>query len=226
MKISKITLIALASLGLVASGAIARQYRHYPMAQMPMSEDGMHHGRMHQGGRHHGGMMHDMRVESEFEYLSHMIPHHQEAIDTAQIILERSDRPEMQAFAQEIITVQTAEIEQMETWLSQWYPNQTFDHAYTPMMRDLSGLQGDELDRVFLEDMIMHHMGAVMMSQMLLNRNLVEHEPVRPFAQNIASTQRQEIHQMRVWLQDWFGASTIPNGKIASSGTVSPPAIS
>ncbi|WP_416667108.1 DUF305 domain-containing protein [Egbenema bharatensis] len=212
MQISKIALIALASLGLVASGAIARQYRHYPMDHMPMSGDSVHHGRMHHGRMHHGGMMHDMHVESEFEYLSHMIPHHQEAIDTAQIILERSDRPAMQAFAQEIIAVQTAEIERMETWLSQWYPSQTADYSYTPMMRDLSNLQGDELDRVFLEDMIMHHMGAVMMSQMLLNRNLIEHEPVRPFAQTIASTQRQEIHQMRAWLQDWFGASTIPNG--------------
>ena len=36
------------------------------------------------------------------------------------------------------------------------------------MMRDLSGLSGDRLDRTFLEDMIGHHMAAVTMSQRLL----------------------------------------------------------
>jgi len=47
-----------------------------------------------------------------------MIPHHQEAIDTAQVILARTSRPEMRQFAQNIIQAQTAEIAQMKNWLS------------------------------------------------------------------------------------------------------------
>ncbi|MFM6732039.1 MAG: DUF305 domain-containing protein, partial [Microcystis panniformis] len=54
-------------------------------------------------------------------------------------------------------------------------------------------------------DMIKHHMGAVMMSQMLLNHNLVKHQAVRPFAENIATSQRREIQQMQTWLMAWFG---------------------
>ncbi len=152
-------------------------------------------------------MMQMMQANDEFEFLSLMIPHHEEAIDTAQRVLEYSDRPEMKEFAQDIIDVQTAEIEQMEAWLDAWYPGQETNQTYSPMMRDLSQLAGDDLDQAFLEDMIMHHMGAVMMSQRLVNHGLVEHAEVQPFAQNIANTQRQEIWQMQAWLQDWYGIS-------------------
>ena len=46
------------------------------------------------------------------------------------------------------------------------------------MMRDLEGLQGEVLDKAYIEDMILHHMEAVMVSQQLLSRGLAEHEEV------------------------------------------------
>jgi uncharacterized protein (DUF305 family) len=79
-----------------------------------------------------------------------------------------------------------------------------------PMMGDLSQLSGDALDRAFLEGMIMHHREAVMMAHHLVNHGLVQHQPVQPFAENIARTQRQEISQMQAWLQDWFGVTSMP----------------
>ena len=192
------------------------------LSQRPMHGGGWGEGPMHRGGwrqgprqqgqwqGHQQHMMQMMQANNEFEFLSLMIPHHEEAIDTAQRVLEYSDRPEMREFAQDIIDVQTAEIEQMEVWLGEWYPAQETNLTYTPMMRDLSQLEGDDLDQAFLEDMVMHHMGAVMMSQRLVNHGLVEHQGVQPFAQNIANTQRQEIWQMQGWLQDWYGVSGMP----------------
>jgi uncharacterized protein (DUF305 family) len=73
------------------------------------------------------------------------------------------------------------------------------------MMRDLEGLSGDELDRVFLEDMIGHHMAAVMMSQQLVVRGLAEHEDVEELARSISTSQHAEILTMRGWLWEWFG---------------------
>lgn len=60
----------------------------------------------------------------------------------------------------------------MSTWLREWYPDRVEDDAdYQPMMRNLSRSSGDELARVFLQDMIAHHMMAViMMSQQFLVR--------------------------------------------------------
>ncbi|MCU0567028.1 MAG: DUF305 domain-containing protein [Oculatellaceae cyanobacterium Prado106] len=199
MKRQSMVLAAIATLGLAVAIPMTLAHRSMTAPSASMKQHGE--------GMHHGGMMHEMRVSSEFEYLSQMIPHHQEAIDTAKIVLARSDRPEMKAFAMDIIRVQTVEIEQMRQWLSEWYPEQDMTADYTPMMRDLENLQGNALDQAFLEDMVMHHMGAIMMSRMLLNQNLVEHEPVRPFAQQIASTQGEEIQQMQAWLKEWFGVA-------------------
>lgn len=148
-----------------------------------------------------------MMSGNEFEYLVDMIPHHQEAIDNAQLLVDYSNRPEMRAFGTSIIETQSAEVEQMEAWLAQWYPGKDTTSDYQPMMGDLTALRGDELDERFLETMIPHHMMAVMMSQQLVGGDVAEHEDVVPFAANIRDTQREEIYQMRDWLFDWFDGS-------------------
>jgi len=115
------------------------------------------------------GMMGSYAVASEPEYLAEMVAHHREAVAAARE-LARSDRPEMRAFGESIVETQSTQIEQMTAWLSDWYPEQSTTVDYRPMMRDLSGLSGDRLDRAFLQDMVGHHMAAVMMSQHLLWR--------------------------------------------------------
>ncbi|WP_316436836.1 DUF305 domain-containing protein [Leptolyngbya sp. NK1-12] len=208
MSLRKVALISLISVALVASSSIATAQRQRSAQSDNILSQNNRPLRMQHRNRMGSGMMGSgmmrMQMASEFDYLSQMIPHHQEAIDTAKIVLASSDRPEMQTFAQEIIEVQSAEIEQMQAWLAEWYPDQQNTLPYTPMMRDLSQLQGDELDQTFLEDMIVHHHMAVMMSRMLIHHQLVEHEPVRPFAEQIATSQMNEIHQMRSWLHEWF----------------------
>jgi len=110
----------------------------------------------------------------------------------------------MREFAEDIIEVQTSEIEEMEKYLEKWYPDRTNDYVYQPMMGNYEGLTGEELDFYFLEDMIFHHMGAVMMSQQLIVRGLDEHQEVYLLARNIRDSQRQEIFMMRNWLNNWY----------------------
>jgi uncharacterized protein (DUF305 family) len=133
-----------------------------------------------------GNVAHD-----EFSYLTHMVAHHQEAVAAAQQ-LARSERPQMRAFGRDIVATQSAQIDQMRAWLATWYPGRSTDVEYRPMMRDLTGLTGDRLDRVFLQDMVGHHMSAVMMSQQLL-------------ARTIRDDQHAEIFKMRRWLRTWYG---------------------
>lgn len=149
------------------------------------------------------GAMMGITVNSEFDFLAHMIPHHEEAVSTAVILRDNTEREEMKLFAEDIIRTQSEEIELMKSWLDDWYPGRDHEVEYRPMMRELQGLESDELDRVFLEDMIVHHMEAVMMSQQLIRRGLAEHEEVEVLARNIRNTQRNEIHMMRNWLFTW-----------------------
>lgn len=169
---------------------------------------GMGPGRMGPG-RMGPGMMRssDVFVDSEYEFLVHMIPHHREAVDSAEFLKENTEREEMRDFAEEIIQTQSAEIEDMEGWLQAWYPDREHEVQYEPMMGDYENLSGEALDRTFLEDMIPHHMEAVMMSQQLLMRGLAEHEEMVALAQNIRDTQWEEIHRMEQWLAEWNGGS-------------------
>jgi len=152
------------------------------------------------------GAMAGMNVEDEFEYLTTMIPHHEEAVAAATVLRDGTESPEMRTFAEQIIETQKAEVRQMAAWLAAWYPERDTAVDYTPMMRDLTGLRGDDLDQAFLEDMIPHHMAAVMMSQQVLSGDITINDEVEPFAESIRDTQRAEIMQMAGWLTEWFGA--------------------
>jgi uncharacterized protein (DUF305 family) len=147
--------------------------------------------------------MHGGATATEFEYLATMVRHHEEAVAAAEQ-LERSERAQMRAFGESIVETQTAQIDLMNAWLARWYPGRATDVDYQPMMRDLSSLSGDSLDRAFLQDMIGHHMMAVMMSQQLLVRGYADHEEVDRLATSIRDEQHAEIVQMRRWLTGWF----------------------
>jgi uncharacterized protein (DUF305 family) len=154
------------------------------------------------------GHMSHASVDSEHAFLVEMIAHHEEAIDAAGE-LARSERPEMSAFGARIIESQSAQVEQMRAWLDAWYGDRSHEVDYDPMMRDLSDLSGDELDEAFLSDMIGHHMGAVMMSQQLLMRDLADHAAVDRLAEDIRDEQSREIAMMQRWLRDWFDAGWV-----------------
>lgn len=54
-------------------------------------------------------------------FIEDMIPHHQMAVMMAQMLEQSTTRPEMKKLAQNIISAQNKEIEQMRNWYSQWY---------------------------------------------------------------------------------------------------------
>ncbi|MBD0267841.1 MAG: DUF305 domain-containing protein [Cyanobacteria bacterium Co-bin8] len=60
-------------------------------------------------------------TEFDLRFINAMIPHHEGAVVMAQDALQKSERPEIQALAQEIIASQQAEIEQMQQWQQAWY---------------------------------------------------------------------------------------------------------
>lgn len=70
--------------------------------------------------------MHDMTTAlegksgSDFdkEFLKQMIVHHQGAVEMAEMVLVQSDEPQLKSFAEDIIEVQSKEINMMQTWLS------------------------------------------------------------------------------------------------------------
>lgn len=63
------------------------------------------------------------KTGEEFEkaFLEGMIVHHVGAIEMAEQLLEETDRPELVKMGNDIISVQTTEVEMMENWLNEWF---------------------------------------------------------------------------------------------------------
>jgi uncharacterized protein (DUF305 family) len=134
---------------------------------------------------------------SERAFLEHMIPHHQEAVDTANTILARGENEEVKALAKSIITAQEKEISDMKGWYMKWYGTEYKNNGeYKPMMRDLSNLSGNSLDKAFIEDMITHHTHALTTNQQVVPN--IEHSEIAALANAIAETQSSEIVTMRI----------------------------
>lgn len=80
-------------------------------------------------------------------------------------------------------------------------------HTMTSSMEDMSaaltGKEGNAFDQAFLEEMIVHHEGAVAMAQ--LARTNAGHEEIKQMAEAIISAQEAEITQMKEWQLGWFG---------------------
>ena len=147
--------------------------------------------------------------DSDVEYASGMIVHHQQAVEMADILLQTDDAdPEVAALAEDIRAAQQPEIEQMQSWLETWghEPDDDGDHGdmlddggHDGMMSeedlaDLESAEGDEASRLFLDQMIIHHEGAVSMAEDHLETG--ENPEALEFSENVISDQSAEIEEM------------------------------
>ena len=71
------------------------------------------------------------------------------------------------------------------------------------MTATLAGAEGEVFEEAFIDEMIVHHQGAVAMAQMVLEKS--QRPELVTLANAIISAQTQEIDLMRTWKVEWFG---------------------
>lgn len=146
-------------------------------------------------------------------FLANMIAHHQGAVDMANLALTSAKHQEIKDMANAIISAQTKEIGDMQSWQTAWgYPassgSMMEDHSSMGMMNDmagmtdkLKGLSGDAFDKAFLSSMIKHHQSAINMAYP--GQTNAQHEEVKTLTKAVVDAQSKEIAQMKQWQTEW-----------------------
>ena len=151
----------------------------------------------------------------DVRFMQDMIPHHQQAVEMAALVADRTNRPELADAAGRINLSQRDEIEFMEQWLrdrGEAVPDPSdhgamhTDHRMAGMatpkqMADLAAATGTAFDRLFLQLMITHHEGAVTMVEELHERPGAAYDPVLfEFTTDVTNDQTAEIERMHAVL--------------------------
>lgn len=156
-------------------------------------------------------------------FIDAMVPHHEGAVAMANIGRTRAEHTELKAMSEAIITSQEAEIGKMRAWRKAWFGSESTPAMGMPMARtempgmaempgmssmvnmprDIEALKtATPFDLAFLDAMIPHHEGALLMAQACAARS--EHVEVKTLAANILRDQEREIAQMRDWRAAWY----------------------
>ena len=143
-------------------------------------------------------------------FVAEMIPHHESAVEMAEVAQQRGRHPEVKQLAEAIISDQNAEIDTMKAMAADMdkagvKPGDLgMDPEHMGMGADMTGLeQAKPFDREFIDMMIPHHQGAIRMARMQLEKG--KDPQARKLAQTIIDAQAKEIDEMNTWRVDWYG---------------------
>jgi uncharacterized protein (DUF305 family) len=151
-----------------------------------------------------------------------MSTHHAQAVEMAMIAWQKTTDPEIGQMAYDIATVQQGQIGVMQTWLKDWHllptgtrpkmawmPNGTKEllpdgrmpgMATDAEMKQLGGATGKQLDILFCQLMLRHHLGGIHMVSAILS--LTHDRDVTDLATPMRDGQQNEVTRMRQKLTD------------------------
>ena len=151
---------------------------------------------------------------ADVAFMQGMIHHHAQAVEMVGLLQTRTTSEAMKSLAQRIELSQRDEIAFMQQWLTSRGQEAPDEHAHhmpgAPMMPGM--LTPDEMerlaaatsvafDRLFLNLMIKHHLGAVaMVDELLATPGAAQETEVFAFTSDVVADQRAEMDRMAVVL--------------------------
>ena len=177
-------------------------------------------------GHDHAAVAESASVEADIRFMQGMIPHHSQALVMTALVPERTQRRDVLLLAERIEVAQGDEIRWMQRWLQDHGGSKAMmgegqahhgahDHTLMPGMltteqlAQLAAASGPEFDRLFLEFMIQHHEGAlVMVDELFTSPGAAQASEVYRFASDIDADQRADILRMRSMLDAPLGPNS------------------
>jgi uncharacterized protein (DUF305 family) len=145
---------------------------------------------------------------ADVKFMQGMIGHHAQALEMVDLLDKQSNSEDMKKLGLRIRLSQIDEIKMMREWLAargQQIPDEHAHHTgmlmpgmLTPEeMAKLAAAKGTAFDRLFLEGMIKHHGGALIMVEDLLNTpGAAQDADIYAFASDVVADQRMEMDRM------------------------------
>jgi uncharacterized protein (DUF305 family) len=151
---------------------------------------------------------------ADTKFMQGMIGHHAQAVEMVDLLKTRTEREDMRMLGMRIEVSQNDEIKMMKRWLEERGEAIPSEHAHhmpggmmPGMLTDeemtrLRAAKGAEFDRLFLEGMIRHHGGAlVMVAELFAAPGAAQQAEIYDFASHVDSDQRMEILKMNTMLK-------------------------
>jgi len=147
---------------------------------------------------------------ADARFMQGMIHHHAQAVDITRLLATRTQSEDMKKLALRIELSQNDEMKMMRRWLEVRGQEIPGPHAHhmpgAPMMPGmlsaeemarLAATKGTEFDRLFLEGMIRHHNGALLMVEELFKTpGAGQDSEMYAFASDVDADQRMEMDRM------------------------------
>lgn len=155
----------------------------------------------------------DQFNDADVSFATDMIPHHQQAVEMAEMAADHAGSPEVKRLADDIAAAQGPEIDKMTGWLEargQDAPMGTMDHGDmghgdaaggmpgmmdAETMNELAKATGDEFDQLFLTSMIDHHEGAIEMAR--TEQANGDNPDALELAERVEKDQQAQIQKMK-----------------------------
>ena len=147
-------------------------------------------------------------------FVRDMVPHHESAVEMAEIARRDGEHREIRQLAGDIIATQLREIETMrsvEADLGDAHEgaHMSGDEHTRGLDHDARELRGARpFDREFIDMMIPHHEGAVTMAREQLEKG--RNPTLRGLAEEIIASQAREVARMKTWRERWYGVPARP----------------
>jgi uncharacterized protein (DUF305 family) len=152
---------------------------------------------------------------ADARFMQGMILHHAQALDMTALLPDRSGRAEMRLLGERIQVSQADEINLMRGWLEARGYSVPGPHAHheagmrmpgmltAEEMDHLAATRGAGFDRLFLELMIKHHEGALLMvGELFSTPASAQESEIFAFASDVVADQRMEIQRMDRMLKE------------------------
>lgn len=147
-------------------------------------------------------------TKADVEFMQGMIAHHAQAVVMSAMAASHGANPQVLKLSNKIDQSQVPEILIMQQWLkrynqfapdtSSWRHMQMAGMLTEAQLKQLDAAKGVEFDRLFLELMIQHHVGALKMVDDLFAAPLSGQEvDVNVFANDVVTAQTGEIGIMQ-----------------------------